>query len=165
VQHGGPHDGLGHAVGVAVGGGAAVLQVALAVLAHLARDADGGAAVGHARRELVHGARLVQPGEAARVVLAVARVVHHDVPLVLLAQRLNRSLDRPETHTGRGLDGCKHQGDKIHVHTTTLNMHPHNPSFSEAFIFENFLLCEHLILQIVTAQWEKKIITSILSRD
>lgn len=47
LQQAGGSDGPGHGVGVTVGGGPAVLEVALLLLAHLAGDADAGAAVGH----------------------------------------------------------------------------------------------------------------------
>lgn len=47
------HQSLCDNVRVTVGGRTAVLKVALFVVTHRARDADAGAAVGHASRELV----------------------------------------------------------------------------------------------------------------
>lgn len=95
VQQAGGGDGRGDGVRVAVGGGPAVLEVALPLLAHLARDADAGAAVGHAGRELVDAGGLQVAQQAALVVLAAAGVVHGDVLGVSLAQLLDGSLNVP----------------------------------------------------------------------
>ena len=65
----------------------------MAVLAYLARDADAGAAVRHAGREVVDVGGLVLSGEASLVVLAAARVVHADVLLVALRQLLDGLVD------------------------------------------------------------------------
>lgn len=93
VEHRRPHDGLGDRVGVAVGRWPPVLEVAVAILAHLARDADAGASVGHAGGELEDVGGLVVAGEAPGVVPAAARVVHADVVIVPLAQLLDGSFD------------------------------------------------------------------------
>lgn len=53
VQQTGADQGLGHTVWVAVGGRAAVLEVALLLLAHVTRNADAGATVGHPSGEFV----------------------------------------------------------------------------------------------------------------
>ena len=65
----------------------------MAVLAYLARDADAGAAVRHAGREVVDVGGLVLSGEASLVVLAAVRVVHADVLLVALRQLLDGLVD------------------------------------------------------------------------
>jgi len=84
-------DSLGHSIRVAVGRGTAVLEVATAVLAHLPRNADAGAAVGHAGREVVDAGGLVVAGEAPLVVLPAARVVDADVLGVAQRQLLDGS--------------------------------------------------------------------------
>lgn len=93
VEHRGPHDGLGDRVGVAVGRRPPVLEVAEAVLAHLARDADAGASVGHASGELEDVGGLVVAGEPPGVVPATPRVVDADVVVVPLAQLLDGRFD------------------------------------------------------------------------
>lgn len=70
AEHGLSDDG-GDLVWVAVGGGAAVLEVTLVLGGDGARDADRGAAVGDAPGELVVGGGLVLAGHAELVVLAV----------------------------------------------------------------------------------------------
>ena len=65
------HNNPRNLVRIGVGRRPAVLKVAAALGSALARDADGGAAVGDAVCELVDGARLVAAGEALLVVLAV----------------------------------------------------------------------------------------------
>ena len=97
VQYGGSDDSLGHPVGVAVRGWSAVLQVTFALLPHLAGDADAGAAVGHAGRELVDAAGLVEPGESTLVVATILGVISDDVTLVVLAQLLDGFLDHSVT--------------------------------------------------------------------
>ena len=89
LQAGGLEDHARDHVGVRVGGGAAVLKVALLLALRVAGDADGRAAVGHAVGELVDAGRLVAAGEAALVALAV----RGDVLLVLGAQLLDRRDD------------------------------------------------------------------------
>ena len=79
-QQTGAYQGLGHSIGVTVGGWTAVLKVALLLLANRAGDADAGTAVGHASRELVHGAGLVQAGQTPAVVLSTVRVVFDNMP-------------------------------------------------------------------------------------
>lgn len=93
VEHRRPHDGLSDRVGVAVGRRPPILEVAVAVLADLARDADAGASVGHAGRELEDVGCLVVAGEPPGVVPAAPRVIHADVVVVPLAQLLNGSFD------------------------------------------------------------------------
>ena len=75
------------------GGGAPVLQVAVALLGHLPRDPDAGASVGHAGGELVHGGRLVEAGQPPLVVLALLGVVVHDVAVVAPLQLLDGCFD------------------------------------------------------------------------
>lgn len=89
------HQRLCHGVGVAVGRGPAVLEVALLLVAHVARDADAGAAVGHAGRELVDVGRLVEARQAPGIVQPSLGVVGTDVVLVALAQLLDGLLDVP----------------------------------------------------------------------
>ena len=72
-------DEAGDRVRIAVGVRAAVFGVALAVLGDLPRDADPGAAVGHAVAELVVRGGLVLAGEAALDVVAVALDVQVDL--------------------------------------------------------------------------------------
>mmetsp|Transcript_20772 Transcript_20772/g.69686 ORF Transcript_20772/g.69686 Transcript_20772/m.69686 type:complete len:440 (-) Transcript_20772:129-1448(-) len=90
-HHGVEDDGGDH-IGVRVGGRAAVLEVALALLGRLARDADGAPAVRHAPLELVDGACLVLPREAVRVALPI----HGDVLLVLGTEGVAGLLDHLE---------------------------------------------------------------------
>ena len=59
-----------HRVGIAVAGGAPVLQVAVALLGHVPRDPDAAAPVGNPGREVVDGGSLVSSGEPTLVVLA-----------------------------------------------------------------------------------------------
>ena len=87
------HQSLRHDVRVAVGGRTAILEVALLVLPHLARDADAGAAVGHAGRELVDAGGFVVSGEAPGVVQPAFGIVRPDVVPVSLRQLLDRLLD------------------------------------------------------------------------
>lgn len=100
VQQAGTDQGLGHAVRVAVGRWAAVLKVTLLLLADAAGDADAGAAVGHARRELVDVGGFVAAGEAAGVVQPPLGVVGTDVVTVPLPELLNGLLDGPENRRG-----------------------------------------------------------------
>src|SRR3954447_8108820 len=77
-------------VRIGVGVGAAILGVTLAILGDLPRDADAGAAVGHAVAELVVGGGLVCTREATLDVVAVTL----DVRVDPFADRLARRLDR-----------------------------------------------------------------------
>ena len=95
LQYTRAHERLRDHVGVAVGGRPAVLEVALLLLAHGARDADAGAAVRHAGGELVDARRLVVARQAAGVVQAPLGVVGADVVHVPLGQPLDGLLDRP----------------------------------------------------------------------
>ena len=61
-------DDPGDGVGVAVGAGPPVLEVAVARLGHVPGDPDGGAPVGHAGREVVDGGHLAEAGQATLVV-------------------------------------------------------------------------------------------------
>ena len=58
------HQDAGDLVGVGIRRRPAVLEVAVALGAALARDADGAAAVGHAVRELVDAAGLMSARQA-----------------------------------------------------------------------------------------------------
>lgn len=109
VQQAGGSDGRGDGVRVAVGGGPAVLEVALLLLAHLARDADAGAAVGHAGRELVDAGGLQVAQQAALVVLAAVGVVHGDVLGVSLPQLLDGSLNVPGGEDKLSNGGISHR--------------------------------------------------------
>src|SRR5438552_6915415 len=73
-------------VRIGVGVGSTILDVALAVLRDLPRDAHRRAAVAHAVAELLVRARLVEPGEA----LLDAEAVIRDVEIVPGAERLGR---------------------------------------------------------------------------
>lgn len=93
IEHRRPHDGLSDRIGVAVGCWPPILEVAVAVLADLARDADAGTSVGHASRELEDVGCLVVAGEPPGVVPAAPWIVDADVVVVPLAQLLNGSFD------------------------------------------------------------------------
>lgn len=93
IKQAGGCDGPGHGVRVAVRCRPAVLEVAFPLLAHLARDADAGAPVGHSGREVFDGGGLVETREAPLVVLPSAWVVHSDVLAVFFAQLLDGLLD------------------------------------------------------------------------
>src|SRR5205814_10173341 len=73
-------------VRIAVGVRATILDVSLAILRHLPRDAHGCAAVAHAVAELLVRARLVKTGEA----LLDSEPVVRDVQVVPLSERLGR---------------------------------------------------------------------------
>lgn len=94
-QEAGADNDLGDSVGVAVGRGPPVLEVPPPLQAHLARDADAGAAVGHAGGESVDAGRLLESRETPQVVLTPAGVVHTDVLGVSLPQLLDGLLDVP----------------------------------------------------------------------
>jgi hypothetical protein len=83
------HHDAGDLVGVGVRRRPAVLEVAVALVAALTRDADGAAAVGDAVGELIDAAGLVAAGQAQGVVLAV----HGDVLLVAGLELLDGGLD------------------------------------------------------------------------
>lgn len=87
------HQRLRDGVRVAVGGRAPVLEVALLVLPHRARDADAGPAVGHAGRELVDARGFVTTSEASGVVEPAFGVVGPDVIPVSLRQPFDGVLD------------------------------------------------------------------------
>lgn len=64
-------------------------------MAHIAWDADAGAAVGHAGRELIDVGRLVEACQAPGIVQSSLGVVGTDVVLVALAQLLDGLLNVP----------------------------------------------------------------------
>lgn len=72
----GLHEDAGDLVGVGIGGGTAVLEVAVALGGTLAGDTDGRATVGDAPCERVDGAGLVPAGETELVALAVDEDVY-----------------------------------------------------------------------------------------
>lgn len=74
----GLHDNAGDLVGVGVGGGPPVLEVTALLHGTLARNTDGGTAVGDTIRELLDAASLVTASET----LLVALTVDGDVLLV-----------------------------------------------------------------------------------
>lgn len=89
AQQTGADQGLRHTVRVTVGRRAAVLEVALLVLANVARNADAGAAVGHACGELVDVGGFVMAGETAGVVEPPFGIIGADVIAVPLPELLN----------------------------------------------------------------------------
>lgn len=93
IKQAGVCDGLCHGVRVAVCCGAAVLEVAFLLLAHLARDADAGASVGQSGGEVVDVRGFEVTREAPDVVLSSMWVVHFDVLGVFFAQLLDGQLD------------------------------------------------------------------------
>lgn len=93
VEHRCPHDGLSDRVGVAVGCWPPILEVAVAILANLARDADAGTSVGHAGGELKDVGCLMVASEPPGIVPAAPRVVDTDVVVVPLAQLLDGGFD------------------------------------------------------------------------
>ncbi|TNN36072.1 hypothetical protein EYF80_053764 [Liparis tanakae] len=129
----GADQGLRHAVRVAVGRRAAVLEVALLVLAHVARDADAGAAVGHAGGELVDVGGFVVAGEAAGVVQPPFGVVGADVVAVPLAQLLDGILDGSAGRRGRGYE--KRERDRSRD-GNTFDTHFNPPSSRISFVLK-----------------------------
>lgn len=87
--------GLCHSIRITVGGGPAVLKVALLLVAHVPGDADAGAAVGHASGELVDVGCLMETRQAPGIVQTPFGVVGTDVVLVTLAQLLNGLFNVP----------------------------------------------------------------------
>lgn len=88
-------EGLCHSIRITVGGGPAVLEVALLLMAHVPGDADAGAAVGHASGELVDVGCLVETRQAPGIVQPPFGVVGTDVVLVTLAQLLDGLFNVP----------------------------------------------------------------------
>lgn len=95
VQADGAQDGLHHGVGIAVGAGAAILEIALAIIIDAARNAYAASAIGHAGTEIVDGARLVLSGQTTGIVLSLLGIVGANVPLVALGQLGHRLLNVP----------------------------------------------------------------------
>lgn len=93
IQQTGADQGFGHAVRVAVGGWAAVFKVPLFLLAHVAGNANAGAAVGHACGEFVDVGGFVVAGEAASVVQPSFGVIGTDVVTVPLTELLDAILN------------------------------------------------------------------------
>lgn len=78
-----------HLVRISITGGPAVLKVTVALCSTLPGDADAGAAVGDAVRELLDAARLV----GARQALFVALAVNGNMLLMPALELLNGGLD------------------------------------------------------------------------
>lgn len=93
VQQTGADQGFGHAVRVAVGRRAAVFEVPLFLLAHVAGNANAGAAVGDACGEFVDVGGLVVAGETAGVVQPSFGVIGTDVVTVPLTELLDAILN------------------------------------------------------------------------
>jgi hypothetical protein len=83
------HDDASYPVGVGVGGGTAILEVAVAVGGSLTGNADTAAAVGDAVGKLVDGASLVAASETTLVALTVHGNVLEVAALKLLESSLN----------------------------------------------------------------------------
>ena len=93
VEDSGADDHLSDHIGVTVGRRTTVLQIALALFAHLPGDTDTGSTVCYAGRETVDGTRLVKTRQAASVVSASSRVVHSDMFAVVDWQTLDGLVD------------------------------------------------------------------------
>lgn len=93
IQADGAQYGLHNGVGIAVGAGATILEVALAVAVDAARNAYAAATVSHAGAEVVDRARFVLAGQAAGVVLALLGIVGANVTLMALGELGDGLLD------------------------------------------------------------------------
>lgn len=122
AQQTGADQGLGHAVRVAVGRRAAVFEVALLLLADLARDADAGSAVGHARGEFVDVGGFVVAGETTGVVEPPFGVVGADVIAVPLPELLDGILNGSESRKTR----FPHQKTEKNSRKTQADLSHHN---------------------------------------
>lgn len=107
----GSHENLGDTVRIGVGGGTAVLKVAVALGSGLARNADRAATVGDAIAELLNGASLVRAGETLLVVLTILLDALDVVRLEVLESRLDVSHATLDTHL---------LGREVGVHTGTV---------------------------------------------
>lgn len=85
----------GNTVRVTIGRWPSILEVAFLFLGHLAGDADAGAPVGHACREVLDAGGLVATRETPLVVVSLVGVVGTDVFAVILAQLLDGLFDVP----------------------------------------------------------------------
>lgn len=132
-------EGLCHSIRITVGGRPAVLKVALLLVAHVPGDADAGAAVGHASRELVDVGCLVETRQAPGIVQPSFGVVGTDVVLVTLAQPLDGLFNVPvkgARRRGRHSE-CLMDGTSIRVTADSLlspshlmmKPMPYNPLF------------------------------------
>lgn len=95
VEKTGADEGFCHRKGVTVGGGAAVFEVTLLLLADSPGNADAGAPVGNARRKVVDVGGFVESSQAAGIVQAPLGIVGSDVVLVPLAQSLDGLFNVP----------------------------------------------------------------------
>ena len=96
---------LRDAVRIAVGRRPAVLQVAVAILADLPRNANAGAPIRDSGREFKQTGCLVQPRQSPLVVLSVFRIVSLDVLQMFSCQLLDRFVDVPENGVKIRSDG------------------------------------------------------------
>ena len=113
VQADGAQDGLHHGVGIAVGAGAAILEIALAIIIDAARNAYAATAIGHAGTEIVDGARLVLSGQTTGIVLSLLGIVGANVPLVALGQLGHRLLNVPNAAISKVLYSRHDIGDRV----------------------------------------------------
>lgn len=73
-------------VWIAVCRGPPILQIAVAILAHLARDSNASPSVGYTRGEVVNAAGLVATRQPTLVVISAAWIVILDVLIVSKCQ-------------------------------------------------------------------------------
>merc|ERR550539_144707 len=89
----GLHNDSSHPVGVAVGGGPPILQVAVPLLRHVTGNTDTATSISHASREVVNGRRLMGPGQTPFIILALPGIVSLDVADVVLGHFVDGLLD------------------------------------------------------------------------
>lgn len=89
-KEGGLHNNVGDSIGINVGGRTAILVIAFALNAHMARNTDRGTTVSNAVAEVVNVSRLVSACETLIVVLAI----HCNVLCVAEAQLLDGVFNR-----------------------------------------------------------------------
>ncbi|KAH9408329.1 hypothetical protein TYRP_012001 [Tyrophagus putrescentiae] len=92
-KNNGADEQLSDHVRVHVGGGAAILEKAAAIVGHRPGNAHRAAAVGHSPAKLVHAAGLVNASQSAGVVRTTRGIVLANVLQVVLLQLRHRRLD------------------------------------------------------------------------